>query len=315
MLPHGVMFHHFHNDKHPDSQGSISLETFTCMLDYLNKNYDLLSSDEWLEMISNNKLKNKYVCITFDDNLRCQFDIAYPVLKKYNIKAFWFVYSSPLCNQIERLEVYRYFRSTQFSDIDEFYDVIFNVINQSEWSNTVKKALENFSPDEYLKDFPFYSKQDKVFRFVRDKVLGPDKYNKIMDEMIKNSNINLDSIQELLWMDRECIKKLHNDGHIVGMHSHTHPTSLKNLDRFGQAEEYQKNYNCLSEITGNKPFSMSHPCNSYNDITLEILKELEIKIGFRANMSQATYSQYEYPRKDHAMLLREINHEDNSIYK
>ena len=34
--------------------------------------------------------------VTFDDNLKCQYDIALPILDKYSLKAFWFIYTSPL---------------------------------------------------------------------------------------------------------------------------------------------------------------------------------------------------------------------------
>ena len=33
---------------------------------------------------------------------------------------------------------------------------------------------------------------------------------------------------------------------------------------------------------------MAHPCGSYNDDSLKVLKELEIKIGFKSNMDKKT---------------------------
>ena len=33
-------------------------------------------------------LEDTDVCITFDDNLKCQYEIALPVLDKYSLKAF-----------------------------------------------------------------------------------------------------------------------------------------------------------------------------------------------------------------------------------
>ena len=51
---HSVMFHHFHNDKHLPTQGSISGSKFRDMIDWLNKNYNLLNASEY-----QSKLKNK----------------------------------------------------------------------------------------------------------------------------------------------------------------------------------------------------------------------------------------------------------------
>jgi hypothetical protein len=50
--------------------------------------------------------------------------------------------------------------------------------------------------------------------------------------------------------------------------------------------------------------AMSHPCNSYNQATLEILRELGITLGFRANMASGFSSELELPREDHANLVR-----------
>jgi hypothetical protein len=49
---------------------------------------------------------------------------------------------------------------------------------------------------------------------------------------------------------------------------------------------------------------MSHPCNSYNTTTLEVLRELGITLGFRANMAGGFDSRLERPREDHANLMR-----------
>ena len=40
-----------------------------------------------------NKIQNYETCITFDDGIKSQFDVAYPVLKDLKIKSF-FIYSS-----------------------------------------------------------------------------------------------------------------------------------------------------------------------------------------------------------------------------
>ena len=51
---------------------------------------------------------------------------------------------------------------------------------------------------------------------------------------------------------------------------------------------------------------MSHPCNSYNDDTLAILRDLGIVLGFRANLADDTNSLLELPRQDHATILADM---------
>ena len=111
--PHGLMFHYFHNDIHPVGQGSINAETFKLIINSVGKRYNVLSADDFYHRFTSGKLKDYDVCITFDDNLRCQFDIALPVLKEFNLKAFWFIYTSPLNGTFEKLELYRYYQIYQ----------------------------------------------------------------------------------------------------------------------------------------------------------------------------------------------------------
>ena len=85
-MPKGIMFHHFHGKGHPKSLGSISKEEFKKIIKYLRKKYNLISADTFLKKAKKKKLKAKDICLTFDDTLKCQYDIAFPLLKKENIK-------------------------------------------------------------------------------------------------------------------------------------------------------------------------------------------------------------------------------------
>ena len=307
MKTHALMFHQFHDDeKHIKEQGSITGKEFADMIIHYRKKFNILSAREWYELAIADKLSEKDVCITFDDALRSQYDIAFPVLEEFNIKAFWFIYSSPLNNVIEKLELYRYFRFKEFNDINDFYDSFNKEIDNSEYRSEVEVALRGFDHEHHLKEYPFYTKEDKVFRFLRDDVLGAKKYHHLMDDMISKSGIRKDGLLDLLWMDKNGVKELKEKGHIIGLHSHTHPTKLELLDKNEQEKEYIQNHSVLSEIVGNEIFSMSHPNGSYNKDTLDILKKLKVQIGFRANMNVGGGSKLEIPRLDHTYLIKEV---------
>ena len=106
-------FHHFHDEKHPLSQGSMSIEDMDRMINYLDRDR-ILNADEFTQRYKENKLTSKDLCITFDDALLCQKDVALPVLDHYGIKAFFFVYSSIFNGKIESLEICRHFRTVLF---------------------------------------------------------------------------------------------------------------------------------------------------------------------------------------------------------
>ncbi|MBU2590563.1 MAG: polysaccharide deacetylase family protein [Nitrospinae bacterium] len=70
----------------------VTLDLFEWQMKYLKKRYTILSLDELLAYIDGKvKLDRPGVAITFDDGWFDNFVYAYPILKKYNIKATIFV--------------------------------------------------------------------------------------------------------------------------------------------------------------------------------------------------------------------------------
>jgi peptidoglycan/xylan/chitin deacetylase (PgdA/CDA1 family) len=91
-------------------------------------------------------------------------------------------------------------------------------------------------------------------------------------------------------------------GHIIGLHSHTHPTNMTLLPIEEQYNEYRRNLNQLSSLLGIAPQSMAHPSGSYNRDTLEVLREMGVQIGFRSDHDSRFRTLLEMPRLDHVLF-------------
>ncbi len=300
------MFHHFYDEKHIKGQGAISQDELAQIIEYYQRQHCILPALEWLDKASQGKLANNEVCLTFDDALLCQYEVALPVLEHFGLSAFWFVYSSVITGGTEKLEIYRKFRTVFFDHIDDFYQSFFSTVKSSSYHRAVENAFKNFSADQYLSQFPFYTDADKRFRFARDKALGVEAYNEILNRMMQDQNIDLQEFTHDLWMKSDHVVDLHSKNHIIGLHSHTHPTALAALAADAQRDEYQTNYDTLNQLLNSAPETVSHPCNSYNADTIQILNDLEIKIGFRSNMAEHEASNLEFPREDHANIMGRI---------
>ena len=307
-LTHGIMFHHFHDAKHPRTQGSISRDEFEAILNFIGIER-ILSPGEWMDRLQNNRLNKSDVCLTFDDGLLCQFDIALPVLQRYDLKAFWFVYSSVFEGQLERLEVYRCFRSKCFQDIDDFYKLFFSKVFDSEFSQKIKETIDQRVIRQQIDTFPFYSANVVQFRLIRDRVLSEEDYERVMDEIISERGVSIKDLSKNLWMSDEKVRYLSDSGHFIGLHSYSHPTVLEDLPYEVQLAEYQKNYLHLERVCGRQPVAMAHPCNSYDAKTIEILRSLGVLCGFKSNMApkqkggRVNPNQYEIARQDHANIM------------
>jgi len=312
---HGIMFHHFHDDGiHTKGQGSIDKDDFYKMINFIGRN-NILDADIFFEKFKNNKLKEKEVCLTFDDAIKCQIDVALPVLEELKIKSFFFVYTSMFEGKPDNLEIFRYFRMNYFNNVDEFYNSFYQVLD---------KDLKTFFEDNNDKikatkiKFPHYSIEDTKFRLVRDIFLTKSHYEETMFLMLKEKQFNYKDFFKKLFFQKDDLIRLDSLGHFVGLHSHNHPTLLEKLNYDEQKDEYEK---CLSSISNilDKPKNeikyMSHPCGSYNKDTFEILKELGIELGFKQimtiepekDMKKINNSFLEIARQDHAEIYKIMN--------
>jgi peptidoglycan/xylan/chitin deacetylase (PgdA/CDA1 family) len=302
-IPFGVMFHHFYSENHPRGQGAISADELEAMINWLENNFTILSPDEFMHGFERNRLKGGQICLTFDDSLLCQFDVALPVLMSKNLTAFFNVYSSAFSGNPDPLEIFRYFRTIAFESIEEFYSKFFEHLDNAEPKIYREGTIAFQNQANYLEKFPFYTQEDKKFRFFRDRVLGKDAYNFHMQELIRISNFDVSSIPEKVFMSTKQLINLRDAGHKIGLHSDTHPTDMASLTSFDQELEYSTNSNFLESHVGIKSDSMAHPCGSYNLNTIEILRELEIKIGFGSSMNANKWgSEFEIPREDHMTI-------------
>ena len=85
-----LMYHHVLSQ---DSFIASSIKNFDEQMKYLYENgWKTLSIDEFYQYkLGKLKLPKKSVFITFDDGWRDNFIYAYPILKKYNLRATLFV--------------------------------------------------------------------------------------------------------------------------------------------------------------------------------------------------------------------------------
>ena len=162
--------------------------------------------------------------------------------------------------------------------------------------------MTGFDPDVYLAEYPFYSEGDRRFRYARDRVLGVDPYNEIMIQMIKETT-SIEELSASLWMRNEDLVELAGSGHLLGLHSYSHPTTLNMLTLEEQKTEYRQNIDHVTDLLGVPPFAVSHPSNSYDAATLAILENFGVKIGFTDNMRIRGGGSLEFPREDHSNIL------------
>jgi len=311
---HGIMFHHFHDGNvYKKGQGSINKNDFYKLIKFIGRK-NILDADQFFMRFKENKLTSKNVCLTFDDSLKCQYHVALPVLEDLNIKSFFFIHSSILQKNYTPPEFYRYFRLNYYKNINLFYDSFFKLIDADlpKFFNKTK-SLINIKK----KKFPFYSLNDIKFRLVRDELLGEKKYEKIMFKMFKMKNFKPKKVYDSLFLNKKNLLEMKQLGHLIGLHSHSHPMIMEKLTYVDQKNEYKKNIDILSKTLNcsKKELKyMAHPSGSYNSSTLQILKNFGVELGFKQimiierekKMKKINNSFLEIARQDSAGIMKRI---------
>lgn len=91
MIPPILMYHRIGQQK--EDKNTVSPERFELQLQYLEDHgYETLSLGEWYQKIQlREKLSTKSVILTFDDGYRDNWELAMPLLKRYQCKATVFM--------------------------------------------------------------------------------------------------------------------------------------------------------------------------------------------------------------------------------
>ena len=305
-VPHGIMFHHFWDGKRKSVVGATTTEQLEKVISYYGVD-NIIPAKDWFQEATKGRFTGNKTCITLDDALRSQIDYALPILDRYGLTAFWFIYSSVFEEKASNFEIFRYFSAVCFDSFDEFFYAFMSYLAKKENTSLLKSGRRAFVKSGHLQEYVFYTSREREFRFFRDKVLGREKVEILMGCMLADSGASHDELSSGLWMTNDDLIDLTREGHVIGLHSYSHPTELNSLSYDDQKEEYQKNMNHIEKVTGSRPKVVSHPVNSYDQKTLAILGAMGVEIGFRSNMFKVNHGALEYPRADCTDVIEQMS--------
>ena len=300
---HGIMFHHFHKQKKfPKSPGSINIKEFDKILKYVGLE-NIISANEFYERRLKNTLKKNHVCLTFDDGLKSQM-IILEKLKKYSIKAFFFINTKYIDNNNISPELIRYFIYVHCKGMKEFYK-IFSIncnVNLKNFFKTRKNEIRR-----YKLKYKFYSIEDIKYRILRNN-LSVTKFNSILNKIMTLKSFNKKKILNNLYMSKKDLNRINKLGHIIGLHSHSHPMKISKLSVKEQKKEFTINKMILQRILADKKEinTMSYPTGDYSNKTQKILKNLNINIGFSNILSKKNKSNLDICRVNHKYILQNL---------
>lgn len=241
----------------------------------LSSKYHIISYQEFVNAMNQNvKLNDNYIMLTFDDGTVDHYKYVYKILKKYNLSGLFFVPSCIFNKKVLDIQLIH-----KLVSLKNFNDVYNDLINK------VKEINFDFDAISLIKTFD--DNKSALFKQLLQYLLEEKDRKRILKYLVEKYNISVNV--DDYYMSIDMIKKMKNANMYFGLHTSNHPR-LAFLNKKQQENEIKENLNFMlsNDIVDEEMISIAYPYGSYNSDTLEVLKKLNIKYGFKVNLDGNT---------------------------
>jgi len=298
---HIVMYHYVRNikkSKYPSLKG-LEFSDFRKQISYLKKNFNILSNDQFIEILNSKKIpKKKSILLTFDDGYRDHFEYVFPFLKKQDVPAIF--YPPIMCIRNKAvLDVNKiHFILAKEENRDKIIDLIFLYVKKILNKNPQQIGIEKINLLSRYDD----KKTILIKRLLQHHLPLPYR-KKIVDKIFKHIvNYSEEEFSKILYMNKNNIQELYKNNFSIGSHGYNHYWWEK-INKNEQEMEIKKSINYFKKIkVFDKNFSVCYPYGSYNLQTLNLLKKYKIKFALTTKVGLINKKNikkvYELPRFD-----------------
>lgn len=231
------------------------LEEFEKTIKYISQNFLVVPLAEAFEYHRGRPITTtkKIVALTFDDGYLNNFELALPVLKKYNVPATFFIVTKGLKNK----------------DFLIWPDLIDLIKLQHKEDIIVNGSI--FPKETYFNE----KLQQDILGYV--KTLGNKAEELTLELASKQNNLKhiISQCTELIEIIREnnFVKYVSEPLIEFGSHTHSH-FCLEYLDKNSAVKEMEESKIILEKFTEKKTLSLAFPDGSYTQETIDLAKEL-----------------------------------------
>ena len=266
----------------------LEFNKFQKQLDFLQKNYHIVSSNQIINAIVNQKPLPPNSCwLTFDDGYKDHYKYVFPELVKRNISGAFFpprvaIKEKKLLNANSIHHIL-----SCCNNIDNLVDELQNQCIKF----TISKNQFQKYKEKYCFPNRFDDKKTIFFKRMLQHVLPEEIRNKILTDLFeKFVGISESELSDKLYMNINEISEMVKNGMHFGSHGSEHYW----LDRIS----YQKQKNdILSSLEFLKEVGMPmrnwimcYPYGAYNQETISLVKELGASIGITTDSRKANLS-------------------------
>ena len=273
-----VMYHYVReikNSNYPNLKG-LEFEDFKKQINFFCNNFNVLTNDDFKEIISSKKIPSKpSFLLTFDDGYIDHYKYVFPYLKKKKITANFYPPKKIIENKI-------------VLDVNKIHFILEKEQNHKKILKEINNFLikENMKPvsDEDIKKINLKSRYDPKETILIKRLLQfylPEKIRKKIINLLftKILNIKLNDFSKILYMNKKQIKEMYSENMCFGSHGDYHYW-WEYLKKEDQEKEIKNSINFFKKLGfDTSSFSVCFPYGSYNNDTIKLLIKYNINFG------------------------------------
>lgn len=278
-----VMYHYVREIKKSkfSTLKGLEFEDFKKQIDYFKKNFNIISNQDFVEILKTKKIpKKKSILLTFDDGYIDHWRYVFPHLRKKKVSGCFYP-------PVEAI------KNNKILEVNKIHFILEKEKNTRKILNNIfYLSKKYFNRDE---DSLEISKIDTKSRYdnketILIKRLLQNHLPKLMREKITKKlfhlilNINEKEFAKKLYINENQIKEMYNNNMSFGSHGYEHIWWNK-LDYKSQSDQLNKSLNYFKKIKiFNENFSVCYPYGGFNSDTIKILKKSDIKFALTTSV-------------------------------
>lgn len=268
------------NSQYPNLK-ALEKDTFIKQLDYLLKNYSIISHRDLVKyLLFKKEIKNPCI-LTFDDGYKDHIKYVLPELKKRSIKGFFFPSVKPIVKKkvlnVNKIQ----FVLEKEKNYSKILKDIFSELIQKKLITKKDKIKYTKLKNKFLnKTRPYDNKNIAFLKHLIQKKFPENLSNFCCDYLFKKYVTNNEKLfSKKLYMSLNDLKNLYKFDMYIGAHGYNH----NHLTRLAKKEKKQEIKGNIDFLKSKKLFKnkwlMCYPYGSYDKETIKILKKNNCLIG------------------------------------
>jgi len=250
----------------------IPRDVFEAQMAYLAKSYVVLDLEQAIGRLREGHLPRKAVVVTFDDGYRDNYEIAWPILRKYEIPAMFFVVTGALDQSIRIWwdEIAEVMRRLSLS----------GPLTKEEMAQIPSWVCENVN--KLANGHRYQSVANELVHSMNDASLKERRT--IRSSLLRLTNADMSSIEDLMltWSQ---VEEMHHSGMSFAAHSQTHAF----MDELNEQDAQREIQECVAALQGRLQTPVryfSYPRGRYTDQLQHLLKKAGIEAAVTTEQGQ-----------------------------